>query len=159
MRTRTFVVFAFLTACADPPARHPTTMEGLPPPAPDEAQPMMVAQNGMKTLVVGEGVALRRGRTLLHVERPGKARVDVAVEVGPPDPNAFALAVGETLRLPAAGVKETSESGPGVVEITLEGTDFVVRARKPGTNVVLFVLTDGTSRSVELTVVGGERQL
>ena len=80
------------------------------------------------------------------------------VQAMAPEPNAFTLRVGETLTLPASDTKEWSESGPGIVGVSSDGTSIFIAGRKPGTNVVLFICTDGTSRSVTFTVVGGERQ-
>jgi hypothetical protein len=177
-------LLVLLFSCATSPSRHPTSMEALPPPPPEEPQHLLVPENGVTRLVVGPDTALctaddralvevwgkrdelvivgrKRGHTLLHVERPGKGRVDIDVEVGPGAPDARALAVGETVMLSAEGVREWSESGPGFVTLspTEDGKQILVTGRRPGTNVVLFIRADGSERTLELTVVGGDRQL
>lgn len=181
------LVLALLTACSSSkPSHHPTAMQEVLPPDPGPVQQLLVPENGVTTLLVGEGVALctaedpsllevwgtrerisiigrKQGHTFLHVERPGKATEVVEVQIASPQPDAYALGVGAHLDLPSAGVKEWAESGPPIVEVqavhnAMLGDAIVVTGLKPGTNIVLFINTDGTQRSVTFTVVEGDRQ-
>jgi len=179
---RLVAVIALMGACSAKPSRHPTTMEIVAPPEPGERQQLLVPENGVTTLLVGDATALctaedpsllevwgarehvsiigrKQGRTRLHVERPGKTTEVVEIQIASPQPDAWALGIGAELRFPSEGVKEISEAGPPVIEVRNEPDAIVVKGRKPGVNVVLLINTDGTQRSLTFTVVEGERQL
>jgi hypothetical protein len=169
-------------ACSSSSARHRTATEPLPPPDPEEPQHVLVPEKGAKTLVVGGGPALcsvddehlvevwssddsvslvgkKRGRTIMHVARRGKPKVDVVVDVVAPQPDAVALTIGQSMRFAAGAYKSWSDSGPGIVEVSATADVLSVTGRTPGTNVVALVRNDGTSRAIEFTVVGGDRQI
>jgi hypothetical protein len=169
-------------SCASPGPKHPTATEGLPAPHAEAPQQVLVTQRGAKTLVTSDGparitvddervvevwstpesasiIGKTQGRTMLHVARPGMPKLDVVVDVVAPRPNERALTIGERVLFAATNIAEWSESGPGIVEVSSSGGAVAVTGRKPGTNVVVFVSADGAQRSVEFTVVGGERQV
>ena len=101
------VCSTFVIACSSPPSRHPTPTEGLPPPSSEEPQHVVVPEKAVKMLVIADGPALctvdderlvavwatreavsivgtKQGRTVMHVVRSGKPKVDVIVEVVAP---------------------------------------------------------------------------
>jgi pilus assembly protein CpaC len=67
----------------------------------------------------------------------------------------LALAVGETRTLSARDVKSYSESSLGAVVVATlspDGTQFIVVGKKPGTSTFLFIKTDGSQVTYEITV-------
>jgi hypothetical protein len=114
-----------------------------------------------------DGVAIigrKQGKTVLHLKRRGEDGVesaDVDVIVVEPEPDAYALAMGETITVPSRGVREFSESGPGIVELVLPPDDgmFVITGKKPGSTSILLIQIDGSQRILKLDVVGGDKQI
>ena len=171
-----------LVACAEaPPPRRAVAMETLPDAGPDKPQRLLVVTDGyLDVLVDGPVIATVDDVSLVHIHagdgritilgvkagvtslqlRSKDARVDtVELEVKAGTPKQRALGVGDTIVVPAKGIKEYASSGAGIFDVvpTSDGTQFVITGRKAGTSAVTFIHTDGSTESLSLTVIGGNR--
>jgi pilus assembly protein CpaC len=66
----------------------------------------------------------------------------------------MSLAVGETKTLSGKDVKNYSEGVQGIIDtrLTPDGSQFVIVGKKPGSTTLLFIKTDGTQVTYEITV-------
>ena len=80
--------------------------------------------------------------------------VVVAAVLSPPQATKFKWRSASRKRLSAKGVKNYSDSTPGVADIRLtpDGTQFIVNGKKPGQTTLLLIKDDGTQVQYPITV-------
>ena len=105
-------------------------------------------------------IGKKTGATTVHFRSDEGDPLDVRFEVIAGEPTPRALAVGETFVVPMKGVKDYSLGLSGIVDGTLtsDGSQLLVTGRRAGATTVLLIDANGSQRSHELVIIGGERR-
>jgi hypothetical protein len=163
-------------------ARRPVQMVAMPPPAEPPHAQSNVPVGGAVTFEADEVISCEAGApglvrayatkealTILG-ESAGRTTLRLRLAAGDifyldmnvtNEPIAYhVLAVGEQLALPLEGVKDVSEPSKCLrTTKSADASQLIVLAEHPCTALVGFTMQDGTAKTTEIVVVGGERLL
>lgn len=103
-------------------------------------------------------VGRHAGRTTLHLRLQAGDLFHLDVDVTNDPPARRALAVAEQLAIPLEGARDVSATGRAVSTTKSgDGAQLFVTAVAPGIAIVTLEMKDGSTRPVDLLVVGGTR--
>lgn len=113
--------------------------------------------------------ATKEALTLIG-EKPGRATLRLRLAAGDvflldmtvtDEPSPYAvLAVGEQLAIPLEGVKDIAPPSACVrTTKTTDGAQLILLAEQPCTAIIALTMQDGTTKTTEIVVIGGQRLL